>query len=378
MYKNRAYRYGSPVGPPFFCDRERQTRAVADAILGGEHAFVLGPRRFGKSSVVRRAADVVLDQDKGALVGWADLSRCVGPQDVAAEVLRAVLRSIGRPERTLRRIEDALEQLRVRPSIGLGADGRLDISFDPMVVGRAWVEVFEDAVGLLAELSRRRVACLVVDEAQQVARSGMDPRLPGMLKSAADDLADASLVLCGSRQRVMDALVRRSDAPLYGMGKVVALGEIPEADICSYLVERADATGRRMNNDVALAVCSLGGPVPNYVQQLADAAWHQADAGVIDRDALLRGLDEAAALQQDDFASLLAELSPVQARVLRLLAAGPIEHPNASDFVAEARATARSVTLALSVLDDSGLALRRGRAWIVPNPFLRHWLAGDG
>lgn len=68
MYKNRAYRYGSPVGPPFFCDRERQTRAVADTILGGEHALVLGPRRFGKSSVVRRAADVVLARTR---VRWS-------------------------------------------------------------------------------------------------------------------------------------------------------------------------------------------------------------------------------------------------------------------------------------------------------------------
>lgn len=141
----------------------------------------------------------------------------------------------------------------------------------------------------------------------------------------------------------------------------------------AYLVGRAAAAGKAMGTEVAVEIVDLGGPVPNYVQELADASWREA-GDVVDSGAVLRGLDETAALQQADFVSLFANLSAAQGRVLQLLASQPTEHPNAATFVRAAGVTNRGVNVALATLDDLGLALRHGRQWMVPNPFLRRWL----
>ncbi|MGH9105664.1 MAG: AAA family ATPase [Acidimicrobiales bacterium] len=372
MPAGKAYHFGSPVADPYFCDRETETGAVARCMRGGTHVFVLGPRRYGKSSVVLRAADAVAAE--GGLVARADLARCAYSHDVASEVLRAVVAELGLAQRAARSLGRLLRGLRVQPELHLGADGRFDVSFDAERAARSWPEMFDDAVTLLADQSARRTAVLVVDEFQAVAGKGMDRRWPGLFKSAADRLQHASLALCGSRRRVMDDLVRHRTAPLYGMGQVVALGEIPEEEIVAYLVRRAAAVGGQMSQGTARLVCERGGPVPHYVQQLADAAYRAAPGGTIDAECVERGTAGSVALQESDFIDLYASLAPGQRRLLQVLAAEPTEHPYASEFVRKVEVTARSVTVSLEVLEEAGLVLRRGSTWFVPDPFMRAWL----
>ena len=50
------YRYGAPVSGSQFTGRHAELRAVADRMRNGINILVLSPRRYGKTSLIEKAA----------------------------------------------------------------------------------------------------------------------------------------------------------------------------------------------------------------------------------------------------------------------------------------------------------------------------------
>lgn len=48
--ERRPYRFGAPVEPPWFGDREEGLEVLTGRMAAGIHVFVLWPRRYGKTS----------------------------------------------------------------------------------------------------------------------------------------------------------------------------------------------------------------------------------------------------------------------------------------------------------------------------------------
>ncbi|MGH9205160.1 MAG: hypothetical protein ACRD1G_01140, partial [Acidimicrobiales bacterium] len=92
MTYNNPYHFGSPASATHFCDRTAEVSAIRNRMDSGVHVFLLGPRRYGKSSIVERA--LAGFRADGGRAGYADLIRCTNEADVAQEVLTAVVNGV--------------------------------------------------------------------------------------------------------------------------------------------------------------------------------------------------------------------------------------------------------------------------------------------
>lgn len=72
------------VEPPWFCDREAESDLLAARVRGATHVFVLSPRRYGKTSLVRRAIDLV--QVGGGSCACANLLVATNEVELAAVI----------------------------------------------------------------------------------------------------------------------------------------------------------------------------------------------------------------------------------------------------------------------------------------------------
>src|SRR5437870_2670141 len=265
----------------------------------GIHAFVLSPRRYGKTSLMLEALRRF--RKEGGRGGYANLLLCTTEAEAAGVVLTSVVREVLRPiGRTKRSIEDVLEYLRVAPQIELSPDGKVTLTLQPAVSAPRWYEVLEDAVGLLERAGERRPAALVLDEFQQVAEIG--PKgLGGAFKALADQARSTSLVFSGSRLSVMERLTRARGAPLLGMGETFDLDVVPEDEMSAHLVARARHGGKRLTRADARSVYRRADGVPNDVQWLAHAAF-EAAGEAIDEAAIAAGLASIVQRQAGFFA----------------------------------------------------------------------------
>lgn len=377
MERTVPYRYGAPVEPPWFCDREDEIGTLTARMRDGIHVFLLSPRRYGKTSVLLRALSRFAED--GGHAGYANLLLCTNEIEVATSVLEAATRAVlSAPGRARHGLEDLLRQLRVRPQVTVGADGSVGFGFEPSVGTRSWRAVLEDALAVLERASGRRRAALVLDEFQVVASVGRG--LGGAFKALADSARRTGIVFSGSHLSVMEKLTRGVGAPLQGMGERVVLDVVERAPMVAYLQRRARAAGKQLAAGTAGRIYTLADAVPNHVQQLAYAAWESAgERQAVTDDDVDAGLHAVALRQGGDFAERFERLAPSQQRLLKALAASPTERVYARAFLdAVGVANANAVTKALGVLAERELVVRRGGQWAVADPFLRHWVTRAG
>jgi hypothetical protein len=366
------YRFGAPVGSAWFSDRSDELEALLRRMSDGVHVILLSPRRYGKTSLLQAALRRF--RAEGGQAGYADLIRATSEHEVATEILTATVNEVlRRGRRAARTLEQVLARLRLTPSVSVTAEGNVSFAFEPAVARRAWQQILDDALDLLADAAEHGPVALALDEFQQVAEVGTG--MGGAFKAAADRLTNVSLVFAGSHQSVMERLTRTRGAPLYGMGEVISLDIVPREEMVDYLSRRARAGRKRLTNAVAEELFERAGGIPNDVQWLAHAAFEHATGEAIEERAVSAGLDAIVARQSSSFAERFEMLAPSQRRTLKALAVSPTKHVYSRQFLDRVDvANANAVRKALAVLAEAELVERAEGVWRLTNPFLREWL----
>src|ERR1700690_2940183 len=78
-----------------FTDREDELRELASDMRNGQNVLVYAPRRYGKSSLVPRAAQQVMQRK--ALVGYCDLMKTPTKERLAAALAKTIYADIASP-----------------------------------------------------------------------------------------------------------------------------------------------------------------------------------------------------------------------------------------------------------------------------------------
>lgn len=364
------YHYGTPVSGEHFAGRDEELAALLSRLRNGINVVLVSPRRYGKTSLLLRARRE-MEADKAAIV-HVNLLKCRDLSVIAAQLATAAFAVPGGAwHRAAQAVPEFLKRIRISPTVTFDGDAP-KFTFEARLADPDADGVIADVYRLLSETAKRRPAAVVLDEFQAVIE--LAPHLPRLLKSLADEHNNIALVLAGSKQHLMDALVASPNAALYGMAERLALTSLPEDVMAAYLQARAKTGGKPMNEEVARLTVMLAGPVPNDIQRLAYEAF---DAAVdhIDQLSVQTGLERAVAHEVATYADRYERLSPGQRRVVTAIAKKSPAQPTSSGFVAETGlANASSVRKALDALSDDELVLVRGGAWTVADPFFRAWL----
>src|SRR5579859_6197482 len=78
-----------------FTDREEELRELVSDMRNGQNVLVYAPRRYGKSSLVLRAAQGAMERK--ALVGYVDLMKTPTKERFAAALAKVVYTDIASP-----------------------------------------------------------------------------------------------------------------------------------------------------------------------------------------------------------------------------------------------------------------------------------------
>ncbi|MGN6610059.1 MAG: AAA family ATPase [Jatrophihabitans sp.] len=364
------YHYGSPVTGDQFTGRHHEVNTLVERMRDGINVVVVSPRRYGKTSLLRRAAEIV-ERDGGAVVSVSAMG-LADARSLAGQLLRQTYRlDGGRWHRAKQAVPTFLSRLRVKPTVTFNGD-QPSFSFAATLSSGELDDIVADVYAVLAEVAPRKPSVLIVDEFQDVLDLG--PHLPGLFKSLADRHPTVSLVLAGSKQHVMQQLTLESTGPLYGMTSRLALAPIPPEEMGDFLVRRATAGQKRLSVTLADRIVELAGPVPNDIQYLAYEVYNTAGRTITASD-VETGMRLAVEHEADFDAWRFAALAPGQRRVLRRLAEAPTATPYADDFrdAVQARSPG-ALRNSLTRLLQADLATMVDGTYRVTSPFFAAWL----
>lgn len=369
--------YGEIVPPASFVDREVELDRLTADLLAGQKIFLISPRRYGKSSLVRQALRAAARG--GALtvdVTVSSYSSYVAFLEGYARALLGVETGLDRARAWLRDMLGA-----VRPEVRVEPDergvGHLSLSF-PSVrtdkdISRLAQEVFA-LPGRIAEARRRKLA-VALDEFQAIG-SFNGGSVEHALRAAVQQQRQVGYVFSGSEPSLMERMLGRS-RPFYKAGPVMRLQKIPADRFAAFIEARFRATKLRPAAGLGTAIVELAGNLPYDVQRLAHEVWDDARGGkTVGLEDLHGTLKRLLGEHDAIFEGAWQRLTLAQRAALRAAVLEEGRELLSADVRARYRlGGASTVQTSLSALVREDLLAREGPRYVVVDSLLREWVA---
>ncbi len=371
--------YGEIVTTGAFADRESERDRLATDLGAGQKIFLISPRRYGKSSLIRDAMQrLARERVLTVEVTVAASSSYVAFLEAYARALVAA----DTPASRLRRWTAELLQA-VRPELRFDAraagDPKFSLAF-PAVrnsrdIARLAAEVFA-LPGRIAAARKQRLA-IALDEFQAIeAFDG--GAVEQALRSAVQNQRAVGYVFSGSEPSLMERMLGPK-RPFYKAGPVMRLEKIDPAIFAEFIDARFTASGLKVEDGLGDAIVDLAANVTYDVQRLAHEAWDDARAqrrrtvGLEDlHQTLGRLLGEQSAVFEESWQRLtLSQRAVLRALVLE----GGRELMSEGVRVRHRLPSASSVQSALAALVKQDIVMKIDARYTVSDSLYREWVA---
>jgi hypothetical protein len=371
------FQFGALALDESFTDRESEIAELRADVRSGQDVVVFAPRRYGKSSLVWRAAQE-LARDR-VLIASVDLMTAPTPAKLAEKLARAIHDDIASPLLRARERLRIFGDLKVTPTITVDAQtGAPSFSFSVTERREDIDATIERLLELPAQLGaeRERQVALVLDEFQEVV--DIDPKLPRLMRAVFQQQPEVAHVYLGSKRHMLRRIFSDENEPFWRSAKQMELGVIEPEKFGPFITRQFERTGRFVSAEAVDAILEATGGHPYATQELCYFTWQEVGpeerAEAADVDAALGRVLRS---EHAHFSLLWERASSVQRLLLAELAREP-GRPLSADYRNRHNLPGPStVQRAVETLERGELVARdRGRVRIV-EPFLAAWLQRD-
>jgi len=350
--------YHGPLEPDQVAGRDDLVGDLIERITARRVTALLGPRRYGKTSLLRRVASELTE----ITTLWVDLYEVTSMADVAVrfdDALGAIRGTFAKAARTL--AAGASLNLGV---IKLELTGPARNRPDPALTLHGLLDVLVGAAS-------REPTLLIIDEFSSIGRvSGA----AGALRTAVQHhYNELGLVFAGSHPSMMRALFTDPAEPFYGQADLVEIGPLPLAAVESLVTEGFAAT-KRDAGPLGGLIGAFAAGHPQRTMQLADACWRHTPAkGAADAASWASGLDDVRRQTSEGMERLYSGFERGERDVLRAVARSGSIYGAEAELLNLSTGTA---THARRTLLDRGDLMDRGpgSGLAVVDPLFADWL----
>jgi uncharacterized protein len=371
--------YGEVVPGEAFVDREVELDRLIKDLADGQKVFLISPRRYGKSSLIRQAlaalgrraaltVEVTVSSYSSYLAFLEGYARALASVETKWDRARQWLQEV---------ITSTRPEIRYDPKETGG--GRLSVAFPAIStsrdVNRLAVEVFSLPGRLAAE--RKRSVVVALDEFQAVAGFN-GGSVEHALRAAAQQQRQVGYVFAGSEPSLMERMIgpRR---PFYKAGPVMRLEKIPPDTFAEFIEARFASSGMKPEAGLGTSIVDLAGNLPYDVQRLAHETWDDVRATGARKatlDDLHTTLARLLAEQDTMFEAVWQRLTLAQRAALRAVVLQGGQSLLGADTRARHRlGGASSVQASLAALMKQDLLLKEDQRYVVVDSLLREWVA---
>jgi AAA+ ATPase superfamily predicted ATPase len=363
-----------------FTDREEELGELVSDMRNGQNVLVYAPRRYGKSSLVIRAAQEA--QRRKVLIGYCDLMRTPTKEKLASALAKTIYADIASPAgHALERAANLFRGLRVVPTMEVDpADGSLRFGFSTARRRADIDDTIERLLELPAELAveRKRRAVLIFDEFQEVL--SLDKHFPNLMRSVFQAQPEVGHVYLGSRRHVLERIFSDRNEPFWRSAKRMEIGMIPPKAFAAFIRTRFEQAGREISDDALARLLAATHGHPYATQELAYSVWEAAPAGAEATVATVEQALEHVIRSEDNHLSQIWESATPPQRLLMLALA---DEPTPSIYGApyherhELPGNPSLQTALEALLRREVVGRNRDGEYVVVEPFLVEWLGRE-
>jgi|SRR5579875_3479680 len=366
--------FDGPVEPGMLIGRDAEADTLRAWARAGRSTLLVAPRRFGKTSLLRR---VQADSDRldRIPVVVVDLYELASLSDLVIRLEHAWAANV--PGRLRARLGKALAGTEFGFNV-LGNGFRMRLAdrpdTDPLPAVHALLELPDHMSG------RGGRTTVVFDEFQAAANvAGVE----GLLRTFVQGQRDtASYIFCGSQPSMIARMFGDQARPFYSQAQRFELGRLDPQLLATTVTDIFDQSGREGFDTAVADLMALAEGHPQRSMLLAHLLWQRADAGrrdAVELPGLVEGvLDDALRAVTAEITALFDVLPTTEKKVMRAVAeyGSPLSSRALRDLALR-KPSAQSAAASLvdrALLERPDTAGADDARWRIVDPLTARWL----
>ncbi len=233
---------------------------------------MISPRCWGKSSLIEKASQELLKQERDIIVVKMDLFN-IRTEEAFYKGLaeKIIVAASGKIDEISQSIKQFFKILIPKITFSPGPDMEFSISLDKDEVIKQPDEILDLAENLAKTKNLKIRIC--IDEFQNISFFNDPLGFQKKLRSHWQTHEHVSYFLYGSKRNMMIEAFSSPSMPFYNFGSMMFLDKISLEHWKSFIVQRFVDTGKIISPDLAENIAQKAGRHSYYVQQLAQLCW---------------------------------------------------------------------------------------------------------
>ena len=357
--------------PTYFCDREKESETIQDALENGRNIMLVSPRRMGKTGLIQNIFYRIRQQEQTPeyITFYLDIFSTRSLGDFIRLLGNTVLGKLdSTPRKAMNRIGQFLKSC--RPVFSLNEfTGMPQVSLDivPSQEEVTLKEIFE----YLASSERRCI--IAIDEFQQITEYP-EQGVEALLRSYIQFLPNVNFIFSGSKQHVMQEIFLSAKRPFYLSTQTFSLGCIEQENYYRFAATFFQENKIELKKEVFNQLYNQFEGHTWYIQCLLNRlyAYREEPTTELVNQAIREIVSENEYLYQN----LISVYSAGAVRLLKAVAKEKIvPEINAGSFIAKYHLkAASSVNSSLTTLLNKEMLYKTEKGYIVYDRFLGIWL----
>ena len=363
--------FGKTVSGDAFTDREKETAKLVSNFKYGVNTFIVSPRRWGKTSLVKKAKTLAENDD--LKIVYVDVQQCRTAEEFCERYASAVLtQSSNKMEEWFENAKTFLSRL----SFGVDASADMSGEMSFKLQFKQKENSMEDMLQLPEKIANKKNIRIVVciDEFQQIGKFQDSLQFQISLRSIWQHHELASYCLFGSKKHMMESLFDDSSKPFYKFGDIIYLQRIPVEYWVKYIAGKFCEADKKITDSQAEWIVEKVDGNSSYVQQLSWYVFQRTENEVND-DILEDSLTELVDQCREVFDSKTENLTSCQMGFLRAVADGVHTGFSSANVIESYKLnSSANVAIVKKALIDKDLIIEENKDIKLSDPIMGIWL----
>lgn len=264
--------FGKIASAGFFTNRSNEIKQLKSNFTSLINTVIISPRRWGKSSLVQKTAEIVQQENPKIKFCFIDLFNVRSEEQFYQLLSQEILKiSSSKIEEILSLSRNFLSKIIPKISFSPDANNEFSLSADWEQIKKQPDEIIELAENIAGSKNIQIVVCF--DEFQNIAVFDEPLDFQKKLRSHWQRHKNVSYCLYGSKRHMLLDVFSSPSMPFYKFGDILFLNKITEEHWVPFIISRFSATGKIITEANALLICKLAENHSFYVQQLSHLSW---------------------------------------------------------------------------------------------------------
>jgi AAA+ ATPase superfamily predicted ATPase len=372
------FKYGKVVSGEDFADRTMETKQLVEDLRSGQNILLYSPRRYGKTSLIIRALDILRSQ--GVIIAYIDLFRCVTLSDLADKIVQeVVVQSQGKIDKIAEFFKDQISG--VRPEFRLNSDGSIAVTLKKEIESMGPELILSKVLDVPEKVAENRQKRVVVafDEFQEITslNEGKNYSIEKAMRSSFQVQKDVTFLFAGSKQHMLAEMFGKEKRPFYKFAKAFPIGKIPLEEFVEFILTKFKDTTIDVSKETVDKMLFFTQGHPYITQQLCHEVWNIAnDHKKVEQTDVEKAIKVILTQHGDYFGKIWDSLKSNQKKLMVAIAQeGTAKNIYSVSFIEKYNLLSAShVKRSLNQLESEALLERSDEGYYIEDVFLREWV----